>query len=191
MRRHLIIFTRLPRLGRGKRRLAAHVGPVEAWRLQCLMLTALLRRLGRDRRWKTWLAVTPDRSGPWPPALGRVGQGRGDLGRRMARVARSMPPGPAVIVGSDIPDLTASHVAKAFAMLGRHDAVFGPAADGGFWLVGLRRRPRFLDPFQGVRWSSRHALADTLANLAGMRVAMLETLEDLDDGEALARFRAR
>jgi rSAM/selenodomain-associated transferase 1 len=191
MRRHLVIFTRLPRLGQGKRRLAAHVGPVEAWRLQCLRLTALLRRLGRDRRWKTWLAVTPDRSGPWPPALGRMGQGRGDLGRRMARVARSMPPGPAVIVGSDIPDLTASHVAEAFVGLGNHDAVFGPAADGGFWLVGLCRRPCFRDPFAGVRWSTRHALADTLANLAGMRVAMLETLDDLDDGEALARFRAR
>ncbi len=107
----------------------------------------------------------------------------------MASIARRLPPGPVIIVGCDIPDITAAHIAKAFRALGRHDAVFGPATDGGYWLVGLRRRPCFTDPFGKVRWSTPHALGDTLANLAGRSVATIETLSDVDDGADLARRR--
>lgn len=182
--RHLVIFARLPRLGRGKRRLARDIGAIEALRFQRVMLGKLLRRLGRDPRWSTWLGITPDRSGPWPRGVATLPQGGGDLGQRMARVAQHLPPGPVVIIGSDIPDIAAPDVAAAFRALGSKAAVFGPAKDGGYWLVGLRRRPRFIDPFANVRWSSEHALADTLANLAGKEVAMLRTLSDIDDGEA-------
>lgn len=113
-------------------------------------------------------------------------QGGGDLGARMARAARTLPPGPVVIVGCDIPGLTAAHVAAAFRKLGANDAVFGPATDGGYWLVGLRRRPRFIDPFTHVRWSTCHALADTVSSLTGRSVAMVATLADIDDGVAFA-----
>jgi glycosyltransferase A (GT-A) superfamily protein (DUF2064 family) len=69
--------------------------------------------------------------------------------------------------------------------------VFGPAADGGYWLVGLRRRPRLpRGLFERVRWSSAHALADTRAGLPkDTSVALLETLEDVDDVSAYARWR--
>jgi glycosyltransferase A (GT-A) superfamily protein (DUF2064 family) len=109
----------------------------------------------------------------------------------MGRVAHGLPPGPAVIVGSDIPDITAADIAGAFRALGSNDAVFGPATDGGYWLVGLRRRPCFFDPFTKVRWSSEYALADTLANLAGKNVAMLRTLSDIDDGASWRRYQQR
>lgn len=185
--RHLVIFARLPRLGRGKRRLARDIGAVEALRFQRAMLASLLRRLGRDPRWTTWLGITPDRSGPWPRGIATLPQGGGDLGQRMARIARNLPPGPVVIIGSDIPDIAASDIAAAFRALGPTSAVFGPATDGGYWLVGLRRHPRFIDPFANVRWSSEHALADTLANLTNKEVAMLRTLSDIDDGDAWRR----
>ncbi len=58
--------------------------------------------------------------------------------------------------------------------------MFGPATDGGFWLVGLKRIPRLLAPFARVRWSGPQALADTLANLKGKRVALVATLSDMD-----------
>src|SRR3546814_16124850 len=87
----------------------------------------------------------------------------------MDRVMRVLPPGPAVIIGTDIPDIRPRHAAAAFRALGRHDAVFGPAADGGYWLVGLRRRPTIPRAFDGVRWSTEHALADTRANLRPRR----------------------
>jgi glycosyltransferase A (GT-A) superfamily protein (DUF2064 family) len=110
----------------------------------------------------------------------------------MARVFRTLPHGSAVIIGSDIPAIASGHIAAAFRALGENDAVFGPATDGGYWLVGLgprARRRRGL--FASVRWSSEHALADTLESLpCGTSVAFLEMLEDVDDAEAYARWRA-
>ncbi|MBI5162930.1 MAG: glycosyltransferase [Magnetospirillum sp.] len=189
--RHLVIFARLPRLGTGKRRLAADIGPVAALAFQRSALATTIRMLGTDRRWRTWLAVTPGRGGPWPCHIPRIAQPPGDLGRRMALVAKRIPPGPVIIIGSDIPGIRPSHIAAGFRALGDHDAVFGPAEDGGYWLVGLKRRPRFIDPFGGVRWSTSNALADTTANLAGQRIALLETLDDIDNGAALRRYRQR
>ena len=187
---HLVVFAKAPRLGRVKSRLARDIGAVGAWAFYRRTLAALVRRLKGDARWTLWLAVAPDRAvvddGPWPRGVNR-GQGGGGLGARMARVMALLPPGPVVIVGADIPDIRAADAAAAFRALGRHDAVFGPAADGGYWLVGLRRRPRFRDPFKTVRWSTEHALADTRANLQGARVALLRELEDVDDGAAFRR----
>lgn len=189
MRRQLVIFARSPRLGAVKRRLARDIGAVAAWRFYSTVLLRTVIRLARDPRWDCVLATT---GGParWPRHVRRIAQGRGDLGVRMGRVMRARPPGPVVIVGTDIPDIAPRHIAAAFAALGRNDAVFGPADDGGYWLVGLRRRP-FLPRLGGpVRWSTRYALADT-RRLFGprVRIAMLETLIDVDDGESLARWR--
>ena len=189
LHRHLVVFARFPGLGTGKRRLAKDVGDIEAYRFQRATLAALLRRVGRDRRWITWLAVTPDRSKPWPDWLRIHPQGPGDLGRRMTAVARRLPQGPLVIIGSDIPGISPAMIERAFHMLASCDVVFGPSPDGGYWLVGLRRRPRVMVPFARVRWSSQHALNDTLANLNGASVGFVNTLEDVDDGPALMRHR--
>jgi len=191
-RRHVVIMARAPRLGTVKRRLARDVGALAAWRFYRANLQTTLRRLARERRWVTWLAVTPDAAARRFPALpGRpcriVPQGRGDLGRRMGRLVRTLPPGPVAIVGSDIPGLDAAHVAGAFRALGRADWVFGPAADGGYWLIGAARRRLPRDLFAGVRWSSAHALADTVATLGAARIAYLEVLGDVDSGADLAR----
>ena len=53
--RHLVIFTRYPKLGAGKKRLAAGIGAIQALRFQRVMLAQAIRRLGRDPRWTTWL----------------------------------------------------------------------------------------------------------------------------------------
>lgn len=173
-----------PRPGRVKTRLGREIGMVTAAGWFRRQTAALLRRL-EDPRWTLTLAVAPDHEGlqsrVWPPHLPRVPQGTGDLGARMGRVMRSMPPGPVCIVGADIPGITRARIAEAFAALGDHDAVLGPAPDGGFWLVGLRRTaavPATL--FEGVRWSTRHALADTEASLPGRRIARVATLRDVD-----------
>jgi hypothetical protein len=190
-RRHLVIFARRAQLGVGKRRLARGAGTLAAWRFQRLMLARLLRRLGSDPRWTTWLAVTPDRAARdlrWLPIRGSapvraMPQGPGDLGRRMARPMAVLPPGPVVVVGSDIPDLGAAQVTAAFDALGAADAVLGPADDGGYWLVGLAARARKRPPFDRVRWSGPHACADTLANLARDHASwrLLVPLSDVDE----------
>lgn len=186
--RHLVIFTRYPAFGTGKTRLAAGAGRALAWRFQRVTLALMLRRLGRNPRWTTWLAVTPDRSGPWLLADHVLPQGHGNLGQRMSRIAKRLSCGPVVIVGSDSPSIRAAHISRAFHALGGCDAVLGPATDGGYWLIGLRRRPHFLDPFTNVRWSTEYAAADTLSNLRGSTVAVLDALDDVDDAESLARL---
>ncbi|MFQ6017347.1 MAG: DUF2064 domain-containing protein, partial [Kiloniellaceae bacterium] len=132
--------------------------------------------------------------GLWPaPGRGRscrlIPQGDGGLGARLARLLERLPPGPVVIVGSDVPGIGAAQIARAFALLGAHDWVFGPAPDGGYWLIGARRRPGLRDPFARVRWGSEYALADTVANLAGARIAYLDELGDVDTGADLAKLR--
>jgi uncharacterized protein len=194
--RHLVVFAKAPRLGQVKSRLAAGIGALAALRFYRGTTARVLRRLSRDPRWRTLVAVTPSRAlrKPfWDPRIPRLDQGSGDLGHRMARVFRALSPGPVVIVGSDIPELAPRHVGAAFRALGSRDVVFGPAADGGYWLVGLRRSPRLpTGLFAGVRWSGPHALADTRAGLPrGFTVALLETLEDVDDAEAYRRWRDR
>ena len=180
-RGRLILFLKAPRLGAVKTRLGASIGSLAAWRFYNAMLTRLWRRFAQEQRWRTVLAVSPDQGAArWPPGLARQAQGRGELGRRMAR-AMMAGNGPVVLVGGDIPDLSARHIAQAMQALKHADAVFGPADDGGFWLVGLRRGQWAARLFHGVRWSSPQTLTDPLANLpATARVVQLETLSDVD-----------
>lgn len=180
-----------PRPGRVKTRLARDIGHVAAawwFRHQC---TRLLRRL-RDPRWHLVLAVSPDRaalaSRVWPADLPRVAQGGGDLGARMARMMRTAAPGPVCVIGADIPGITPPAIWRAFRALGAADAVFGPAEDGGYWLVGVRNAahvPATL--FDGVRWSTEHALADTIASIPGGRTALVDRLVDVDTVDDLRR----
>jgi uncharacterized protein len=192
-RRHLVLFVRAPALGVGKRRLARDIGDLAALRFERQMLGLLVRRLGRDRRWRLRLAVAPDRAVNrgrlWPRGVAIMAQGGGDVGARMRRALAACPPGPAVLIGADIPAVAASHIAEAFRLLGGHEFVFGPAADGGFWLVGVRRSARLPGLFGEVRWSGRHALADVLRNLPrDAPVGFAATLEDVDDGKAWRRL---
>jgi uncharacterized protein len=185
-------MVKAPYAGRVKTRLAAAIGAVEAVRCYRAMLDHTVRRLA-DGRWATWLAVTPDGAAPRMAACGRgiavMPQGPGGLGERMQRVMDKLPAGPVVIVGSDIPGIGRKDVALAFRALGGHDAVLGPADDGGYWLVGQRRIPKVLRLFEGVRWSSEETLKDTLGNLAGRKVSLLRTMGDLDGEADYLRWR--
>lgn len=189
MQRHLVVMAKLPSAGRVKTRLARQIGAAEALRVYRTVLSRTLRGLSGDARWQTWIAVAPDtaiHSPVWPQAH-LIGQGSGDLGQRMQRLFDVLPFGPAVIIGSDIPGIRRTDIADAFSVLGESDAVFGPAGDGGFWLVGQRRRPRVLPMFDNVRWSSEHALADTLANTSN--AGFVRQIDDLDNAADYRRWR--
>jgi rSAM/selenodomain-associated transferase 1 len=188
----LIIFAKAPALGRVKSRLACGIGEGAALAFYRTALRRLLKRVAKDRRWRTVLAVTPDGAADdtrrWPQRTARIAQGGGDLGARMARAFRTMPKGAVVIIGADIPAIRAGHIAEAFAALGTSDFVFGPARDGGYWLIGAKGAARVTAMFRGVRWSTEHALADTRASLARWKIATIETLDDIDDAKAYRRF---
>ncbi len=192
--RHLVVFARRPDLGLVKTRLAADIGLVAATRFYRQTSAAVMNRLGRDNRWRCWAAVTPATAIHghrfWPRVFEPIAQGTGNLGARMGHVLGKLPPGPAVIIGTDVPAIRPRHIESAFRALGDHDAVFGPSGDGGYWLVGARRSPHIPDLFSGVRWSSRHTLADSLLKLEGqgVKVALIEELADIDTGDDYHRW---
>ena len=189
MRNTVILFARAPRLGMVKRRLAADIGHRAAYRFHAQSLLLRIRQLARDRRFRGVLAITPDAARlRLPGSIARISQGRGDLGVRMDRAFRKFRRGRVVLVGCDIPDMTPTDLEQAFRKLGSADAVFGPALDGGYWLIGLPpNRPGH--PFRGVRWSTHHALQDTLLNFRGRTTRQLRVLADIDTGGDHARWR--
>ncbi|WP_432817323.1 TIGR04282 family arsenosugar biosynthesis glycosyltransferase [Sulfitobacter sp. JB4-11] len=189
MTRTLIVMLKEPRAGRVKTRLGRDIGMPAAARWFRHQTRQLLRRIA-DPRWQVVLAVAPDHAGlqsrVWPAHLARLPQGDGDLGDRMARMLRATAPGPSCVIGGDIPGVTPAHITRAFRALGDHDAVFGPAPDGGYWLIGLKHPARQRHGFlQHVRWSTEHALADSRASLPGQRIATVDTLRDVDTADDL------
>ena len=189
----LVVFAKAPVIGGAKTRLAAGIGKVEAWRRHRAMTARILRQV-RDRRWTTLLAVSPDRAlhrrfpGVWPGDLSRLPQGGGDLG---ARQARMLVGGATIVVGTDAPQITRADIAAAFRALKRHDAVIGPAEDGGYWLLGLAR-PAPPGLFDGVRWSHAETRADLEARLAACgltRIARLRGLRDVDHAADLGALK--
>ena len=187
MRDTVIVFARAPRLGTVKRRLARNIGERAALRFHIATLTALLRELAACRRFDTVLAVTPDRTHVrLPPRVQRIDQGHGDLGRRMTKALGRYRR--VALMGCDIPQAGAADVQAAFRHLGTADAVFGPASDGGYWLIALGpRRPSIL--FGSAHWSTEHALTDTLKQFRRHRSAFIRRLSDVDTAADYHRHR--
>lgn len=196
MRGTVIIFAKAPRAGAVKTRLAAGIGAGRAAALFRIMTERVVSEAVKGP-WRTIVAVdSASALSGWeniiPRKVSRRLQGGGDLGARMARAFHAAPPGPVMIIGADAPGLRARHLREGFRALNGADAVFGPARDGGYWLMGLSRRRAAPDLFQGVRWSSPHALADTLNTLPpAFKTAMLTTLSDIDEAADLVHLGPR
>ncbi len=187
MRPTLYIVAKAPIMGRAKTRLAADIGPVHAKRIYRALMAQVLRQVC-DPRWDTVLAVTP------PHLLGRVPDWDGFA--QIPQVSGSLTPrlealfsrkGPTLTIGTDCPQVDANDIAAAFRTLRSHQYVFGPADDGGFWLMGTNGPlPRGF--FDGVRWSHAETLVDVKARTSG-DYAELRTLTDVDDLKALRQIR--
>ncbi|MEL7451996.1 MAG: DUF2064 domain-containing protein [Pseudomonadota bacterium] len=189
-----MIFAKPPLIGLAKTRLARSLGKAEARRIARFTMGKTLRVV-QDPRWQTYLYATPDTAlsenfgGLWPAHLARRSQGQGDLTDRLNKGLAEAPRGQILFIGADAPDISRHLVWRAFSMLRNHDAVFGPASDGGFWLFGLNVRHRLRSPFLPVRWSGPHALADVERNLGAVRIAKLPTLIDIDTKEDWMNWR--
>jgi rSAM/selenodomain-associated transferase 1 len=187
----VILFAKAPRLGTVKKRLARDIGALPALKFYKNILAQTIRKLDRLRGCDLVLAVTPDHARMrHPPNWRVIGQGQGDLGARMYHAFKKFRHRRAVLVGADIPDLQAADIQTALRVLKHCDAVFGPAVDGGYYLVGMgARRPA--KPFAAVRWSSPKALADTAKNFTGLRVRNIRTLHDVDAAADLRVISAK
>ena len=199
--RQLIVMARWPAPGRCKRRLAQELGAARAAQIQA-RLTDHTLAAARDARQGHGLELVLAVEGlgslaasRWGKALGAdrtLLQGRGALGLRMQRqFQRAAREGASkvVLIGSDLPQLEASDLTAAFTSLGHCQGVLGPAQDGGYWLIGLRRpEPELL---AGITWGSAQVLEQTLSAMArrGLEPELLTRRGDLDWARDLLPWR--
>lgn len=182
----LLVFAKPPRIGLSKTRLAEGIGPASARRIASFIQARTFRAAARSGC-DTLIYATPDSAlngavtTCWPGHLPRRSQGEGTLTERLEKGLNEAPPGPVLFIGADAPDVSPALLRQAVRLLGRHDAIFGPAEDGGFWLFGMNKGARARSPFRNVRWSGPHAMQDVWSNLPGhASVGLLPMLMDID-----------
>lgn len=188
--RHIILFTRYPKPGTVKTRLISELGLATATFIarrlaertaahlsECARLSGAIPIVsyeGADEEgMKAWL-------GPGFHYYLQVGDDMGDRMYHSFRQALESGASSAVLVGGDIPDLTAEILVDALSALEDHDIVLGPSRDGGYYLIGMSQVHPFL--FQGIPWSSDHVLEHTMGKAAelGFSVKLLGILNDID-----------
>jgi rSAM/selenodomain-associated transferase 1 len=193
----LQLFARAPVAGRAKTRLSPVVGTEGAAALYAAFLRDTCATVARAGGFEAslWVAGDPDHPTLAEHGLPRRAQRGDNLGERMHGALREglAVADAAFVLGTDLPTLPAGHLRQAARALRGADVVLGPAADGGYYLIGVRGpAPRALSAlFSGVRWSSPHTLSDTLAlsARAGLRVATVGPWYDVDRPEDLSLLR--
>lgn len=180
----LLIFTRNPELGKGKRRLAADVGDEAALAIYQFLLDHTVKiTSGLYSEKIVYYSEELWGNDIWDnKKYGKKLQHGKDLGERMAN---AFVDGfrndfeKIIIIGSDMYDLSQEDLEKAFKALDTHDVVIGPAADGGYYLLGMKHYIPQL--FINKAWGTATVLKDTFADLNNEKVALLETRNDVDN----------
>ena len=193
----IVVMAKAPLAGHAKTRLAPALGAAGAARLAARMLAHAVEQAAAAGLGPVEICCTPDASHPAFAALARCHaavlstQGEGDLGERMScALERGLREGPTLVIGTDAPRLDADCLRRACDALADHDAVFVPALDGGYALVGLRAHAPEL--FRGIEWSTPRVMADTRLRLArlGLRHHELPALADVDEPADLSHVPA-
>lgn len=199
-RRCLLLYTKPAKAGRVKTRLIGELSAEQAARLHAAFLGDLSERLhgGRFHFAVTWALAAGE---GYPPGLvvgksENLQQADGDLGARLYQgfAAATARFAAVAAVGSDHPELALETVEDAFRRLeAGADAVFGPAEDGGYYLVGLRPQALRRELFEGIPWSTGEVLSETCKRCErlGLAVSLLPGGHDVDVADDLRRLAAR
>jgi len=185
----LIMFAKYPEKGKVKTRLAKDIGDEEAVKLY-KEFVAMLVKEHASASYGFKIYATPDHRKDkfrtmysWISFSSQVGY---DLGERMYNALRTelQEHDKVIIIGSDLPVLSCSEIAKAFEMLDNHDVVLGPAMDGGYYLIGMNAPQRI---FSGIRWSTTTVLEQTMNRIKRQRLShtLLDLKQDIDTVEDL------
>ena len=195
----LIVFAKAPVAGLAKTRLIPALGAEGAAALAARLLRHTLAQGAAAGFGALELCATPDATHPALVAAARehgaalATQGEGDLGARMQRALgrRLTAHARVLLIGTDAPALDAAVLHQAATALATHDAVFVPALDGGYALVGLSAHaPERV--FAGIAWSTTQVMTTTLERVAelGLRTALLAPLPDVDEPADLIHLPA-
>ena len=192
----LIIMAKAPDPENVKTRLATDLSDEERLKLYTRLLKDTIWKLRAIPEVDTFINYAPKEGEGY---FSRIGleifpQSKGDLGERMYDAIKhvlDMEYGKAVLVGVDIPDLSDSIIEDAFHMLSINDVVFGPARDGGYYLVGLNEPIKEL--FVDIEWSTANTLKQTLkvAEALGLTVSFTDMLSDLDTIDDFKKVESR
>lgn len=193
----VLVMAKAPVPGTVKTRLHPLLGPERCAALQAELIRHTLETASSPGR-RVYVAYAPGDGGEGipSPALADadarlIVQRGGDLGQRLtAAVTEAFADGagPLLVIGTDAPTLTPGHLEDAFSALETRDVVLGPALDGGYYLIGLRRPFTRLFALDPAWWSTDKVLAATLALAAeaGLRTQLATRLQDLDTPEDAA-----
>lgn len=194
--KQLGVFVRVPEPGAAKTRLTPPLSPEGASRLYAAFIRDLLSRVSRLKKVRGTVFYTggePDAlTDMIPTSYQMIPQEGTSLGDRLAAAFGRLLVGEgrsAVIIGSDSPDIPIQYVKRAFLKLKHKDVVLGPAADGGYYLVGLRAANPAV--FEGVEWGERTVLAQTLQRVKsqGFTLSVLPLWYDVDTPASLQLLR--
>lgn len=179
----LIIFTRNPELGKCKTRLAKTIGDENALEVYKLLLNhtaSISKDINADRY--VFYSEKIKKDDLWDSGIFRKKIQQGDeLGQRMLNAFAellNMGYEKIIIIGSDLLDLNADLVNRAFAQLDFNDVVIGPATDGGYYLLGMKNL--YVQLFEHKDWSTSSVLKATLNDLQNSTVHLLKELNDID-----------
>jgi uncharacterized protein len=182
LRGAVMCIAKTPRPGRSKTRLCPPLTPDEACDVAWACLLDSLDAIATVAA-ERHVLVLDGEPGPWIPPDFEVIPQRGDgLGDRLAAAFIDVG-ATAVVIAMDTPQVTGELLGTALAALDHYDVVYGPAADGGYWLIGLGAHVAAAPVFKDVPMSSPATGAAQLATIAalGLSVHRLETLRDIDD----------
>lgn len=187
MRELLIVFVKNPELGKVKTRLAKEIGDQKALEVYQLLLTKTKKAASDCRADVVFYFSNSNDQDLWPEEYSFVQHGK-NLGERMKNALQdSFDKGyeRICLIGSDLPDISSKLIDKAFQSLTYMDTVLGPSADGGYYLIGLKRQIPEL--FESVEWSTSKVLEQTLEKLTKQKESyfLLETKNDIDTLEDL------
>lgn len=179
----LLIFTRNPELGKVKTRLAKTIGNEKALEIYKLLLKKtkdVTQDLHCDKA--VYYSVKIRENDIWDETIYQKHQQHGkDLGTRMQNAfnnAFNNGYEKVLIIGSDLFDLTPNHINTAFKKLNTNDLVIGPAEDGGYYLLGMKKNHPAI--FKNKEWGTNSVRKDTLSDLKNNTVNLLEELNDID-----------
>jgi hypothetical protein len=186
----LIIFVKNIKLGMVKTRLAKTVGDENAFTIYKALVEVTEKAtstINVDKRIYFSDAIIDEK---WPNDYKAIQKGA-DLGERMSNAFQDgFDDGYAeiVLIGSDLPNITKNVINKGFKSLMQNDVVFGPAEDGGYYLIGMSKFHNCI--FKNKAWSTSNLLEDTLAELKQKKieVSLIETLNDIDTFEDLQEY---
>lgn len=181
---HLIIFVKNPVLGKVKTRLAADIGDERALEVYEQLLKITRNEAAKANCTRHVFYSDEIVSDAWDDdSFNKFVQEGSDLGERMNNAFEqvfALGARKAIIIGSDCPGLTTEIIENSFCVLDEHDVAIGPAKDGGYYLLGMKKQLPFL--FEGKKWSTDSVLSETIHDLKENRLSygMLIELSDLD-----------